>query len=341
MPRTRTERPAAPKRPARPRRSVRTKPAVVSEGSGQNKRSAASVRAPVRRPAKDSALHPHSATLPAPHPDLPIDQLLGGDCVAHMADLPAESVALIFADPPYNLSGKPLQWEGKAMGGSWYKVNEAWDTMSVEDYRTFTEAWLAACYRLLMPGGALYVCCTLHNLSVLMHTLESLGLRCNNVITWYKPNAMPSMTRRNFTHSTELILYFVKGSGWIFNYHDLKALNPERRQDGETRQMRDFWSIALCQGKERLRGADKRALHPTQKPEALVERAIVASSLPGQVILDPFLGSGTTAVVARRLKRHYIGIEQNPAYLEAARERLTQKSGSRSTSETPSSEPGT
>lgn len=253
---------------------------------------------------------------------LPLDQILLGDCVGLLATLPDGSIPLIFADPPYNLSGKTMQWENKAMGGNWYKVNEQWDTMSTDDYRLFTEAWLGQCKRVLTPNGALYVCCTLHNLGILMHTLESLGLRCNNVITWYKPNAMPSMTRRSFTHATELILYFVKGPNWTFHYQALKELNPERRQDGETRQMRDLWSLPLCQGKERLRGPDKRALHPTQKPEALVERAIIASSEPGQVVLDPFMGSGTTAVVAQRLGRHFIGIEREALYREAALARV-------------------
>lgn len=285
------------------------------------------------------------------HSSLPLDQLLEGDCVALLDTLPAGCIDLIFADPPYNLSGRAMQWEDKAMGGNWYKVNEHWDTMSSDDYAAFTQDWLSACERVLKPGGAFYVCCTLHNLGILMVTLERLGLHCNNVITWYKPNAMPSMTRRTFTHATELILYFVKGTHWTFNYDQLKHLNPERRKDGKSRQMRDFWEqstsaplqaqgpaegiepalieaeetlwrLPLCQGKERLHGPDGRALHPTQKPEALVQRAVVASSHPGEVVLDPFVGSGTTAVVAKRLGRRFIGMERDATYLEAARARL-------------------
>ena len=252
-----------------------------------------------------------------------VDALLLGDCQALLPQLPSDSVDLVFADPPYNLSGKGMQWEGKAMGGSWYKVNEGWDTLSRDAYITFTQRWVGECVRALKPGGAIFVSCTHHNLGLLMVTLEALGLRCNNVITWYKPNAMPSMTRRAFTHATELVLYFVKGGGWTFNYDALKAINPERRkEDGQPRQMRDMWEIPVCQGRERLHGEDKRALHPTQKPEALLERILVAASDPGSLVLDPFVGSGTTAVVARRLGRHYIGIEQNPLYLEAAQKRL-------------------
>lgn len=270
--------------------------------------------------AEPSAAEPNAAV------PLPLDQFLLGDCVTRMEGLPSGSVALIFADPPYNLSGKGMQWEGKEMGGNWYKVNEAWDTMSREAYGTFTERWLKEAVRLLKPAGSLYVCCTLHNLGVLMVTLEGLGMRCNNVITWYKPNAMPSMTRRSYTHATELVLYFVKGPGWTYNYDLLKTLNPDKREDGGTRQMRDLWTFPLCQGKERLRGPDKRALHPTQKPEALVTRAVLASSLEGEVVLDPFMGSGTTAVVARRYGRHFIGIEREARYIEAAAARLAQVS---------------
>lgn len=264
---------------------------------------------------------PRDLNTPAP---LPLDQFLLGDCVTLMEGLPSGSLDLIFADPPYNLSGKGMQWEGKEMGGNWYKVNEAWDTMSREAYGTFTEGWLKEAVRLLKPSGTLYVCCTLHNLGVLMVTLEGLGMRCNNVITWYKPNAMPSMTRRSYTHATELVLYFVKGPGWTYNYDLLKTLNPDKREDGGTRQMRDLWTFPLCQGKERLRAPDNRALHPTQKPEALVTRAVLASSLEGGVVLDPFMGSGTTAVVARRYGRHFIGIEREARYIEAAEARLAQ-----------------
>ncbi len=253
---------------------------------------------------------------------LPLDSLLAGDCIEVMMGWPAECIDLIFADPPYNLSGKGMQWEGKAMGGNWETVNETWDVLSPEHYARFTRGWLEACHRLLTPTGSIYISCTHHNLGVLMVTLDALGLRCNNVITWYKPNAMPSMTRRNYTHATEFVLYFVRGPGWTFNYDALKAVNPERRKDGETRQMRDLWTFPVCQGRERLRGEDNRALHPTQKPEGLLDRVILGSSRPGDVVLDPFVGSGTTAAVAKRLGRRWIGIDREERYLVAARQRL-------------------
>lgn len=119
---------------------------------------------------------------------------------------------------------------------------------------------------------------------------------------------MPNMTRRVFTHSSEFIVWAVKGKGWIFNYDELKKINPEKQKDGSLKQMRDVWSLPLVQGKERLRGNDGRALHPTQKPEEMLKRIIITSSNKGDLVLDPFLGSGTTVVVAKKLGRDWIGI---------------------------------
>ncbi len=251
-----------------------------------------------------------------------VGRILHGDCVSWMARLPEAAVDLVFADPPYNVSGKAMQWRGKTGGGDWYKVNEAWDVLPAGDYAAFTRAWLEQAWRLLRPAGSLYVSCTQHNLGILLVTLERIGFRLVNVVVWQKPNAMPSMTRRTFTHSTEFVLFVAKGKGWTFNYEALKQINPERRRDGERRQMRDVWTIPLCQGRERLRGPGGRALHPTQKPETLLERVIVASSHPGEVVLDPFMGSGTTAVVAERLGRRWIGIEREERYLHAALDRI-------------------
>ena len=251
-------------------------------------------------------------------------KLLSGDCVTLMNDeIAAESVDLVFADPPYNLSGKGLQWKGNTTGGDWYMVNSDWDRMSPEHYVEFTESWLSACKRVLKSSGAIYVCCTFHNLGEVLYILKKQEFRVNNVITWYKSNAMPNMTKRTFTHACEYIVWAVRGKGWTFNYEVVKEINPERRKDGKKKQMRDLWTFPLCQGKERLRRQDNgRALHPTQKPEALVERAVLSSSQEGETVLDPFLGSGTTAVVALRHNRSCIGIEQNSEYLKAARKRV-------------------
>lgn len=253
---------------------------------------------------------------------LPEGQILLGDCLEHLAVLPDGGVDLVFADPPYNLSGHGMSWKGKGMGGDWYMVNEDWDRMDEGAYTQFTRAWLAACHRVLKPNGAAWICCTHHNLGLMAVTLERLGFRTLNIVTWYKSNAMPSMTRRTFTHACEYLLFVARGPGWTFNYDDMKRLNPERREDGEPKQMRDLWTFPVCQGKERLRREDGRALHPTQKPVALVERAILASTRPGELVLDPFMGSGTTAVAATRTGRRWIGIERQEGYREAALKRV-------------------
>lgn len=259
---------------------------------------------------------------PAPSPRLPLGEILVGDCIEGMSALPAESVDLIFADPPYNLSGNGLKWKGNKTGGDWYMVNETWDRMDTVDYRGFTHDWLSAAHRLLRPTGSIYVCGTVHNLGPLMISLEDLGFKALNIITWYKSNAMPSMTRRSFTHACEYLLYFSRGPGWTFNYEAMKEANPERRKDGGLKQMRDLWTFPVCQGKERLSREDGRALHPTQKPQALVDRVIQASTRPGDVVLDPFMGSGTTAVAAQTHGRQWIGFERHRPYAEAARERV-------------------
>jgi site-specific DNA-methyltransferase (adenine-specific)/modification methylase len=152
--------------------------------------------------------------------------------------------------------------------------------------------------------------------------LKQLNYKVNNVITWFKSNAMPNMTRRVFTHTTEFIVWAVKGSGWTFNYDIIKEINPEKQKGGANKQMRDLWEMPLVQGKERIKGEDGRALHPTQKPEEMLKRIILASSNEGDTVLDPFLGSGTTAFVAKKHNRRYIGIEREEKYVKIAKERL-------------------
>ena len=236
-----------------------------------------------------------------------------------------KSVDLIFADPPYNLSGNGLKWEGNKTGGDWYMINEEWDKMSAPEYMQFTRKWISACHKVLKGNGSIYISCTYHNLAEVIIVLKQLDFKINNVIVWQKTNAMPNMTKRVFTHSTEFVVWAVKGKKWIFNYEGLKKVNPERQKDGALKQMRDVWALPLVQGKERLHGKDGRALHPTQKPEEMLKRIIVASSNKGEVVLDPFLGSGTTAVVAKKLGRSWIGIERNKKYVEVAQERISGK----------------
>ena len=266
-------------------------------------------------------------TLSTQSSQLPLDDIVEGECIQTLSTLPEGSVDLIFADPPYNLSGKGMKWQGKMDGGDWHKVNERWDHMTSDDYGAFTRAWLDESFRILKPGGGIYVCATLHNLGTVLMMLEGVGFRALNLITWNKPNAMPSMTRRSYTHSCEFIAYFCKGKGWTYNYEDMKELNPNRRKDGGPKQMRDLWTFPVCQGKERLKGENGRALHPTQKPEVLVERCVLASSHPGDVILDPFMGSGTTAVVSKRNGRRFVGVERDGADRAAALQRLASMDG--------------
>lgn len=236
-----------------------------------------------------------------------------------------ESVALIYADPPYNLSGRDLVLLNNQTGGPFYKVNEEWDTWDEADYWQFTQQWLTAAKKTLLPNGSLYVSCSYHNIGEIVMVGKQIGLKINNIITWRKTNPMPNLTRRTFTHTTEYVVWFVNGTGWKFNYEAVKALNPHRTRSGEPRQMSDFLDfieMPIVQGKERLRRADGRALHPTQKPERLLEIIITASSDPGDIVFDPFIGTGTTAVVAHRLGRQWIGIEKNPIYYEAALKRI-------------------
>lgn len=246
-----------------------------------------------------------------------------GDCVKMLSTkIDKETVDLIFADPPYNLSGKNLKWRGNKTGGDWHMVNEQWDKMSAPEYVQFTKKWISACHETLKSAGSIYISCSYHNISEVMIALKQFDFKINNVITWYKKNAMPNMTKRVYTHATEFVIWAVKGQGWTFNYEEMKVINPEKQKDGSDKQMRDFWELPLVQGKERLRGDDGRALHPTQKPEEMLKRIILASSNKNDVVLDPFVGSGTTTYVAKKYGRKWIGIEQDREYAKLARKRM-------------------
>lgn len=249
-----------------------------------------------------------------------------GDCLQVLdREIEPASVDLIFADPPYNLSGKSLSLENNTTGGAFHKVNEDWDTFTDEEYWDFTQAWLERSTRLLRDGGSIYISCTQHNLGELLILGKKCGLKLNNILTWYKTNAMPNITKRVYTHSTEFVCWFVKGNKWTFNYEEVKRLNPNKTKDGKDKQMRDFLDfieLPIVQGKERLRSDEGRAIHPTQKPERLLELIISASSNVGDIVLDPFFGTGTTGVVAQRLGRRWIGIERNEVYVQASHKRL-------------------
>ena len=253
-----------------------------------------------------------------------------GDCIETMnTSINPGSIDLIYADPPYNLSGKPLNLINNTTGGAFYKMNEDWDTWDYDEYINFSELWLTQCFNALKESGSLYISCTYHNVGELAFIGKKLGLSLKNILTWHKSNSMPSITKRVFTHSTEFVCWFTKGKNWTYNYNELKSLNPEKTKDGECKQMRDFINIVetpIVQGKERLKSQNGRASHPTQKPEKLLEIIIKASSNKGELVLDPFFGTGTTGVVAEQLNRRWIGIEVNQEYVHLAKKRIKELS---------------
>ncbi len=250
-----------------------------------------------------------------PVPALPLDEVIVGDCVAAMAGLPAGSVDLIFADPPYNLQlradlRRPNQSVVDGVDAAWDKVG------GFAEYDRFTRAWLGACRRLLRDDGTLWVIGTYHNIFRIGALLQDLGFWILNDVVWRKTNPMPNFRGRRFTNAHETLIWAAKtqDARHPFNYAALKALNDEL-------QMRSDWLFPLCTGPERLK-RDGRKLHPTQKPEALLHRVLIAASRPGQVVLDPFFGTGTTGAVAKRLRRRFVGIERDPDYAAAARARI-------------------
>src|SRR5689334_19322305 len=250
--------------------------------------------------------------------NVPTARILTGDCVAEMAKLPANSVDLVFADPPYNLQ---LQGDLKRPDHSHVDaVDDDWDKFaSFEAYDTFTRAWLTACRRVMKPTATLWVIGSYHNIFRVGTVLQDLGFWVLNDVIWRKTNPMPNFRGRRFTNAHETMIWASReagGKGYTFNYEVLKAGN-------EDVQVRSDWTIPLCTGEERLKGGDGKKLHPTQKPEALLARVILSSSRPGDLVLDPFSGTGTTGATAKRLGRQFIGIERDPAYAEAAQARIS------------------
>ncbi len=247
---------------------------------------------------------------------LACDAVIEGDCLAAMARLPAGSVDLVFADPPYNLQlkGELHRPDNSRVDG----VEADWDKFAgFAEYDRFTRAWLAAARRVLKPAGALWVIGSYHNVFRIGAAVQDLGFWILNDVIWRKSNPMPNFRGRRFTNAHETLLWcaYAREARYTFNYEAMKALNDEL-------QMRSDWLIPLCGGPERLRdGAGKKA-HPTQKPEALLHRVLLASTRPGEVVLDPFFGTGTTGAVAKRLGRRFIGIEQDPSYVAIARRRI-------------------
>ena len=246
-----------------------------------------------------------------------LDTIIKGDCVAALEKLPEKSVDIVFADPPYN-----LQLDGDLHRPDQSKVDavdDAWDQFeSFAAYDAFTRAWLLAARRVLKPNGTIWVIGSYHNIFRVGAIMQDLGFWFLNDIVWRKSNPMPNFRGRRFQNAHETMIWAsrdAKAKGYTFNYEAMKAANDDL-------QMRSDWLFPICTGAERLKGRDGAKVHPTQKPEALLARIMMASTKPGDVVLDPFFGSGTTGAVARRLGRHFVGVEREQAYIDAASARI-------------------
>jgi len=249
---------------------------------------------------------------------LKLDQVIEGDCVARMNALPEGCADLVFADPPYNMQlrgdlHRPDQSKVDA-------VDDHWDQFeSFAAYDRFTQEWLTAARRVLKDTGSIWVIGSYHNIFRVGSALQDLGFWILNDVIWRKTNPMPNFRGKRFTNAHETLIWATKNpkQQYTFNYEAMKALNDEL-------QMRSDWTLPICSGHERLKGADGQKAHSTQKPESLLHRVIVASTKLGDVILDPFFGSGTTGAVAKRLGRHFIGIEREKTYADVARARIAE-----------------
>src|SRR3954454_15616543 len=246
--------------------------------------------------------------------ELVLDNILQGDCIAEMAKLPDKCVDMIFADPPYNLQlGGDLF---RPEGGRVDAVDDDWDKFdSLATYDDFSRRWLGEARRILRDNGSIWVIGSYHNIFRIGALLQAAGFWILNDIVWRKSNPMPNFRGTRFTNAHETLLWCAKDekARYTFNYRAMKALN-------EDLQMRSDWFLPICAGPERVKGADGAKAHPTQKPEALLYRILLACTKPGDVVLDPFFGTGTTGAVARRLGRRWIGIERETAYVKVARE---------------------
>jgi modification methylase len=244
------------------------------------------------------------------------DSILVGDCLTELKKIPSDSIDLVFADPPYNLQlagdlTRPDQSKVDAVDDDWDKF------ASFADYDAFTKAWLTQCRRVLKPNGALWVIGSYHNIFRVGTTLQDLGFWILNDVVWRKVNPMPNFRGRRFTNAHETLIWASKSaqSKYCFHYEAMKVFNDDL-------QMRSDWTLPLCTGAERLKGEDGNKLHPTQKPESLLQRVMLATTNAGDVILDPFFGTGTTGAVAKQLGRHFIGIERDETYAAGARKRI-------------------
>jgi modification methylase len=271
----------------------------------------------VQKTAAKTAKAKASASILA-KPVLPLNQIVIGDCIASMNALPANSVDLIFADPPYNLQlGGDLTRPDNSHVDA---VNNDWDKFdSFAAYDAFTRDWLKAARRILKDDGAIWVIGSYHNIFRVGAAIQDLGFWILNDVVWNKANPMPNFKGTRLTNAHETLIWASrseKQKKYTFNYDALKTANDDV-------QMRsDWWTLPICSGGERMKNDDGRKSHPTQKPEALLHRIIVGTTNPGDVILDPFFGTGTTGAVAKLLGRHFIGLERDPDYIDVATRRI-------------------
>jgi len=247
---------------------------------------------------------------------LPLNSIVQGDCIDVMNDLPEASVDLVFADPPYNLQlGGDLQRpDNSDVAG----VTDEWDRFDTMDaYDLFTHEWMKAAKRLLKPNGAIWVMGSYHNIFRVGGILQDQGFWILNDIIWRKTNPMPNFRGTRFTNAHETLIWASKDEKArpTFNYDAMKMLN-------EDKQMRSDWTLPICTGHERLKGEDGNKAHPTQKPESLLHRVLLSSTHPGDVVLDPFFGTGTTGAVAKKLGRKWIGIDRETDYIAHAQKRI-------------------
>ncbi|ABC24005.1 site-specific DNA-methyltransferase [Rhodospirillum rubrum] len=246
------------------------------------------------------------------------NRIYQGDSIEVMRSLPSASIDMIFADPPYNmmLGGELLRPDNSRVDG----VDDEWDRFeSQRAYAEFTRSWLREARRLLKDNGTIWVIGSYHNIYRVGAELQDLGFWTLNDVVWRKANPMPNFKGTRFTNAHETLLWCAKSAEarYTFNYEAMKSLN-------EGLQMRSDWTLPLCNGKERLKAEDGKKVHPTQKPESLLYRVILSSTHPGDIILDPFFGTGTTGAVAKLLGRQWIGLERDEAYIAAARQRIAQ-----------------
>jgi modification methylase len=247
-----------------------------------------------------------------------LDKILLGDCLELMRGIPDGSVDAVFADPPYNLQlGQKTLYRPEDQTAA-RAVRDDWDAFeSVDEYKNFTKQWLSECKRVLRPTGAMWAMGSYHNIFHVGAILQELGFWILNDIVWVKTNPMPNFRGTRFTNAHETLIWATptKTGKYTFNYETMKKLNGGK-------QMRSDWEMNICLGEERLKDENGKSLHNTQKPLDLLRRVILASTKPGDIILDPFMGSGTTAAAARELGRKFIGIEREESYVTAARERV-------------------